>query len=422
LSYRRDDARHVADRIYQRLAAEFGSHSVFKDVDSVPLGSDFRRVIEDAVMQCGVLLAVIGERWLSVADAQGQRRLDDPNDFVRLEIEHALSRDIPVIPVIVDKASVPRPEELPSSLEPIAYRQSAVVRPDPDFERDMDRLTSSLGQILHSRMRMQDTGSAKTTRKPQKLRYYCYISRSKVDQLFDQLPLADEEGAIQDQLTEETSESKGPFAPYTRDLRFGGRGRSDFSDTDSSVRKLAVLLRHIERHEKVLDLVKLCKEKARVSLDAFCYTYCGRFYNLGDISRGSDSGIHISGAALRRSRDDIVLSKSLLIEPARVENSVQEVGPGNNRIVSNMCILCSEIEDSTLRLACSYKFFSDMGGQLDERRREWEVHPHSGNYHFFEGEVDAWFETVIFINGIRGSTILGTPLFLVHSSDPELVL
>jgi hypothetical protein len=190
----------------------------------------------------------------------------------------------------------------------------------------------------------------------------------------------------------------------------------------SSVKKLAVLLRHIERHEKVLDLVKLCKEKASVTLDAFCYTYCGRFYNLGDISRGADSGISISGAALRRSKDDIILSKSLLIEPARIENSVQEVGPGNSRIVSNMCILCSEIEDFTLRLACSYKFFSDMGGHLDARSREWDVLPHSGNHHFFAGEVDAWFETVVFINGMKESTILGTPLFLANSSDPEIVL
>lgn len=413
LSYRRDDARHLAERIYKQLATHLGSESVFKDVDSVPLGSDFRKVIEDAVKQCDVLLVVIGEKWLDIRTAGGQRRLNDPNDFVRLEIEAALSREIPVIPVVADQAMIPRPEDLPDSLEQLAYRQSAVVRPDPDFDRDMDRLTHSLSRMLPRRSR-----PLKPSTTP-KLRYYCYISRSKVKQLRDQLQsTTSDSGNVQDSWQPDTS-----IASFFETLRYGGRGRaSDVGGAESVVQSLYTVLEHIENHEKVMDLAKLCKDKAGVILDAFCYAYRGKFYNLGDIGRDRDSGIHISGVALQRSGDDIVLSKSLLIEPARTENAIREVGPNKSNVVSNMCIICSEVEEYTLRLACSYKFFSDMGGSWHEREGEWSVHPHSGNHHFFAGEVDAWFETLVFVNGIRGNTILGTPLFLVHSVDPELTL
>jgi hypothetical protein len=369
-------------------------------------------------MRCDALLAIIGERWLDITDQKGQRRLDDPNDFVRLEVENALARDIAVVPVIVDKATVPRPEDLPGSLEQLAYRQSAVVRPDPDFDHDMERLTSGLDRLLRSRMGFSRGGAVNQAGPAKKLRYFCYISRSKVSQLYDQLPLSDREGSLQHGL-KGFAESRA-FARFYDGLSFGGRGRSDFADSDSIVGKLDTILNYIEGHEKVLDLARLCNEKARVPLDAFCYTYRGRFYNLGDILRNPDSGIHISGAALQRSRDDIILSKSMLIEPARTENSLQEIGPNKSRVVSNMSILCSDINEFTIRLACSYKFFSDMGGS--SHGGEWSVHPHSGNHHFFQGEVDAWFEAVVFINGIRGNTILGTPLFLVHSFDPDLVL
>jgi hypothetical protein len=196
--------------------------------------------------------------------------------------------------------------------------------------------------------------------------------------------------------------------------------------TGFPIRKLEAVLDHIDQNEKVLDLAELCRQKAGIRLDAFCYAYQGSFYNLGTISRRSwddgPGGISISGPALERSRDDIVLSKSLLVEPAKAENSMQEIGPNRSKLVSDMCILCSEIEGFTLRLACSYKFFSDMGWSYHERDGESDVSPHSGNHHFFEGETDAWFETLVFINGIRRKTIQGTPLYLAIGSDPNMVL
>jgi formylglycine-generating enzyme required for sulfatase activity len=141
ISYRRDDSADVAGRIYDRLIARFGTGNVFKDVDSIPLGIDFRQHLTRAV---------IGRDWLRITNEAGQRRLDDPRDFVRIEIEAALQRDIPVIPLLVQRASMPAEEELPESLRGLAYRNGIAVRADPDFHRDMDRLIGQMERLFHS--------------------------------------------------------------------------------------------------------------------------------------------------------------------------------------------------------------------------------------------------------------------------------
>src|SRR5215213_4899040 len=111
LSYRRDESAYPAGWLYDRLANRYGGGQVFKDVDSIRLGDDFVEVITRAVGSCDVLLALIGDEWLTITDEHGRRRLDDPGDFVRLEIEAALARNVRVIPVLVDGARMPRPDE-----------------------------------------------------------------------------------------------------------------------------------------------------------------------------------------------------------------------------------------------------------------------------------------------------------------------
>jgi hypothetical protein len=140
ISYRREDSLHQAGRLYDRLAAYFGSRHVFKDVDSIPLGVDFREVLTERVAGCDVFVAVIGDTWLSITGKGGIRRLDDPGEFVRIEIEAALSRKIPVIPVLVGHSSLPHAEELPETLRALSFRNGLPVRPDPDFHKDLDRL------------------------------------------------------------------------------------------------------------------------------------------------------------------------------------------------------------------------------------------------------------------------------------------
>jgi formylglycine-generating enzyme required for sulfatase activity len=151
ISYRRDDSADVTGRIYDRLVLRFGADSVFKDVDDIPHGADFRKVLGDAVGRCQVLLAVIGRHWLSIAGRSGVRRLDDPRDFVRLEIEAALRRDIPVIPVLVGDAEMPSDEQLPQPLQELAFRHAIPVRRDPDFHRDVERLLKCLDGWLQNR-------------------------------------------------------------------------------------------------------------------------------------------------------------------------------------------------------------------------------------------------------------------------------
>ena len=145
ISYRRADSRKDAGRLYDRLAQAFGHDNVFKDVDDIPFGSDFRGVIAEAVSGCDVLLALIGRQWVSVKNEDGQRRLDNSGDFVRIEIETGLQRDqCTVIPVLVDSAPMPGSSDLPDSLRELAYKNAIIVRDDPDFHRDVDRLISDL--------------------------------------------------------------------------------------------------------------------------------------------------------------------------------------------------------------------------------------------------------------------------------------
>src|SRR5262249_56771679 len=112
MSYRREDTDYPAAWLYSRLVRHFSENQVFIEVDSIEKGDDFVEVITTAVESCEVLLALIGNRWLTATGREGPRRLGDANDFVRVEIEAALTRDVRVIPVLVEGARMPRAEEL----------------------------------------------------------------------------------------------------------------------------------------------------------------------------------------------------------------------------------------------------------------------------------------------------------------------
>jgi hypothetical protein len=150
ISYRRDDSGDATGHICDCLTARFGQQNVFIDVDSIPFGVDFRRHLEQAVGRCNVLLAVMGEHWLetrfSEGPKKGQRRIDDPDDYVRTEIQAALARNIPVVPVLVGRATMPRAEDLPDGLKELAFRNAAEVRPGRDFRAHVERLVRGLGQ------------------------------------------------------------------------------------------------------------------------------------------------------------------------------------------------------------------------------------------------------------------------------------
>ncbi len=143
ISYRRVD-QDVTGRVYDRLVSRFGADRVFKDVDNIPIGTDFRKILAEAVKRCDILLVVVGQDWLGLSNDEGRRKLDDPDDFVRIEIEYALERRIPIIPVLIHDTKPPRAVELPGSIAEIAYRQVTRVRPDPDFTADVEHLCRAI--------------------------------------------------------------------------------------------------------------------------------------------------------------------------------------------------------------------------------------------------------------------------------------
>ena len=152
ISYRREETAYAAGWLFDRLAERFGPDQIFKDVDSIELGEDFVREINRAVGSTDVLLALIGDRWLTVTDDDGVRRLDHSEDFVRIEIEAALSRDVRVIPILIDGATMPREAELPPSLAPLARRQALELDP-ARFQSDTSRLLAAIETALAEQRR-----------------------------------------------------------------------------------------------------------------------------------------------------------------------------------------------------------------------------------------------------------------------------
>ena len=152
VSYRRDDTADLTGRLHEKLKGHFGPGTVFMDIDAIPLGVDFRKHLADEVNQCDVLLAVIGDHWLDATYQDGPkkdaRRLDDPQDYVRIEVESALARGIPVVPLLVGRTAMPREADLPDGLKELAFRNAAAVRSGPDFHGQVDRLIRGLEQLL----------------------------------------------------------------------------------------------------------------------------------------------------------------------------------------------------------------------------------------------------------------------------------
>ncbi len=148
ICYRRDDSQHQAGRLFGELVGRFGEDHIFKDVNSIEYGKDFRSVVNESILKTDVFLVLIGDGWLTAELPGGARRLEDGDDDVRIEIESALEqrerRGMKVIPVLVGKAGMPRPSELPKSLSRLTYCHALPVRPDPDFETDMARLIRAI--------------------------------------------------------------------------------------------------------------------------------------------------------------------------------------------------------------------------------------------------------------------------------------
>ena len=140
ISYRRDDSAGYAGRLFDYLTARFGEENVFMDISAIEPGEDFRKVIKGAVGTCDVVLVMIGKQWLNIIDERGQRRLDDPHDWLRMEIANALANpQVRVIPVLVRDAPMPDADELPDDLKELPFR-NAFELSDSRFQHDANVL------------------------------------------------------------------------------------------------------------------------------------------------------------------------------------------------------------------------------------------------------------------------------------------
>jgi len=150
ISYRRTDS-DATGRIFDRLVERYGKDSVFRDIDNIPFGIDFRKVVNDALRDTDVLIAIVGPNWRSVSK-DGSARIDDANDFVRIEVETALQRGIPVIPVLIGGAVMPTTAELPESIRTFSYRNAASIDSGRNFHVDLERLMRSMDRLLEAKV------------------------------------------------------------------------------------------------------------------------------------------------------------------------------------------------------------------------------------------------------------------------------
>jgi len=147
INYRREDSAGTAGRLRDRLVETFGRKNLFMDVDNIPAGVDFVAHLNNQVATCRVFLAVIGPNWPDAKDETGRRRLGNPDDPVVIEIAAALSRNIPVIPVLLDGAHIPKASELPDPIKPLVRRNAVELR-NSQFGRDAEALIEKIRGAL----------------------------------------------------------------------------------------------------------------------------------------------------------------------------------------------------------------------------------------------------------------------------------
>lgn len=166
INYRREDSNWNALALYNELLKYFSQDQLFKDFNTIRPGDDFEESISGALQRCDVLLVLIGPKWLEARDEAGKRRLEETDDFVRLEIGRALSRNIKVVPVMLDGTKMPRPEELPEPLRGLTRRQLVEIDPTR-FEDDVRKLADAIRRILDDCGYDQDEPQKRPAPQPQ---------------------------------------------------------------------------------------------------------------------------------------------------------------------------------------------------------------------------------------------------------------
>src|ERR1700689_1302597 len=148
ISYRRADSEAMTGRIFDRLIAHYGKDAIFRDIDDIPPGIDFRVHINQTLLKTHILLAIVGPQWLGMASNGSADRIQEETDPVRVEVETALRRRVPVIPVLIGSTRMPSSEQLPPSLKDFAFRNAVKLDTGQDFDYHMDRLIKAMDGTL----------------------------------------------------------------------------------------------------------------------------------------------------------------------------------------------------------------------------------------------------------------------------------
>jgi TIR domain len=164
ISYRRTDS-DATGRIFDRLVQRYGRDSVFRDIDDIPFGIDFRKVVNDTLRGTDVLIAVVGPNWRG-GRRGGRARINEDNDLVRIELETALQTNIPVIPVLVGGAVMPKAAELPETLRDFSFRNAANIDSGRNFDTDVERLMRSMDRLFETRMAKIEAASSTIMAQP----------------------------------------------------------------------------------------------------------------------------------------------------------------------------------------------------------------------------------------------------------------
>jgi WD40 repeat protein len=146
ISYRRADSEAMTGRIFDRLIARYGKDAIFRDIENIPAGIDFRQHINETLLKTGVLLAIVGPKWLG--SSRGVERINEESDPVRVEVETALRRRLPIIPILIGNTRMPGSDQLPPSLKDFAFRNAVKIDTGRDFDHHMDHLIKSIDAIL----------------------------------------------------------------------------------------------------------------------------------------------------------------------------------------------------------------------------------------------------------------------------------
>lgn len=175
ISYRRSDSLAATGRVYDRIVRKFGEDYVFRDADDISPGVHFDHRLKHALGICHVTLVIIGSTWLTATAEDGSRRLDDPNDYVRMEVETSLKRGVSIIPILLDGTGMPKPSELPATMRELAFHNATSVEQDHLFEQHTERLLEAIWERTLSHRKI----FIKSREYPHRFTYWEYVYKDK---------------------------------------------------------------------------------------------------------------------------------------------------------------------------------------------------------------------------------------------------